>query len=163
MWSHAIYVRIPEREHRDLVAGGEAAVAALDVAARLADGRAIDLGRRGWDELGCLLEGGISTPKAGPTVGEHPLCALDDREAWSFVSPARAAAFARDLEEISHEAFLGLYQVGDDGTAEGMVDELTGASSDRAGQLFDKLTQLRAHYQKAAALGEAMLVRIAKR
>jgi hypothetical protein len=160
MSTHAVYVRLPERELRRL-AEAPAALAGLDVAAALADGRAIDLGR-GWDELGCLLEGGISTPASGPTVGDDVFHA-EETQTWSAVTPARVASIAAELAEMTPEVFLGLYQVGDDGTAEGPLDEHTGAWADRARLLYEKLVRLRAHYEAARTRGEAMLVRIAKR
>jgi hypothetical protein len=161
--THAFYLRLPEGELRRFVAA-PVLLAELDLAAPLRDGRAIDLGG-GWDELGCLLEGGISTPSSGPTVGDQ-LVYDDTTETWSSVDPERVRAIAAELAAMTAETFLGLYLVGDDGTAELAVDDHAGAWSrgstrDRADRLYQKLERLRDHYEAAKQHGEAMLVRIA--
>jgi hypothetical protein len=132
----------------------------LDLRAAIADGRALDLGR-GWDELGCFLEGGITTPKSGPTVGERHLETEDERADWAYVSPARVRAFASHLGTLGREAFMDLFRIDDDETADALPEEQTGVWIDRGEYLFHKLAKLSAHYAAAAERGEAMLVRIA--
>lgn len=155
----ALYIRASEDELRALKAD-PARLGAFDVASRLADGRALDLGR-GWDELGCLLDGGISPPEVGPTVGEHALRAEEGRELWTYVERSRVPAMAAALS-LTHGEFLGLYEVGDEGTADRPFVEHTGQWTDGADRLYTKLQRLRAHYESAAAKGEGMLVRLAR-
>ena len=133
----------------------------LDPRVALGDGRAIDLGRC-WDELGCLLDGGFTTPETGPTVGERPLWS-NQRAMWSLVEPARVAAISGELSQMSREAFFSLYRVDEDETADAAPGERTGQVIDRAAFLWHKLQALRGHYREAAQRGEAMLVRLGER
>ena len=135
---------------------------AMDPRGPLADGRAIDLGRR-WEELGCLLDGGIATPEAGPVVGDEPIPCNDKQQAWSYVSPERVAAIATELARINRGAFMRLYRVEEDDTADDIPEARTGAWGDGGQYLYDRFLQLRAHYEAAAQHGEGMLVRIGER
>ena len=156
---HAVYLRLDPAELMGLRHPG--ALAALRVDAALADGRALDLGRA-WEELGCLLDGGIRTPESGPTVGYDPLAAADG-VAWASIEPARVRAVADALASLDRDAFIRLYSVDDAETADGLPGERTGEWGDRAEYLFAKLERLRAHYVEAARRGQAMVVRIAPR
>ena len=133
----------------------------LDPRVAIADGRALDLGRR-WEELGCLLDGGISPPRSGPTVGDTVIASSDD-VVWSVVEPERVEALAEELGRITREAFYKLYRVDDDETADAAPGERTAQVMDQAAYLWQKLVLLRKHYAEAARRGEAMLVRIGER
>src|SRR5690349_6423926 len=106
MLLEATYLRLDASELAALVSD-HAALGRIDLDAAVADGRALPFGR-GWDELGCLLEGGFKTPETGPTVGYDPLGSLDAGAAWATVSPDRVATIATELAAIDHGAFLGL-------------------------------------------------------
>jgi hypothetical protein len=134
----------------------------LDVAVALAEDRALDLGRR-WEELGCLLDGGISAPESGPVVGDEPLAGNDERQAWSFVSPERVRSLAAELAKLTRRAFLRLYRVEEDETADDVPEARTGAWGDGGEYLWQRFEQLRRHYELASARGEGMLVRIGER
>src|SRR5690606_4980673 len=54
----------------------------------LEDGRGLDLGRA-WESLGVFLDGGITLPEIGPTVGDFPMAPTDERATWSYVEPDR--------------------------------------------------------------------------
>jgi hypothetical protein len=155
-----IYTRTPLPELNRFVANPKL-LRRLDPRVALADGRALDLGRR-WEELGCLLDGGISPPVSGPTVGDTPLTS-DEEVVWSMVSPERVVAFAAELGRMSREAFHGLYRVDEDETADAAPGERTAQVQDHAAYLWHKFLLLRNHYAEAAQRGEAMLVRIGER
>jgi hypothetical protein len=157
----AIYLRLSERDLAVLIAE-PSRLATFDIAGPLADGRALDLGR-GWDELGCLIEGGIKTPTTGPTVGENAIHVEDGRAAWSWVAPQRVRAIASQLGAYTRESFLDMYRVDDEETAQSSPGDQTGVWADRFERLYLKLDRLRTHYLEAGAKGEAMLVRIGKR
>jgi Domain of unknown function (DUF1877) len=134
----------------------------FDARQALSDGRAIDLGRR-WEELGCLLDGGIATPESGPVVGDEPIACNDERELWRFVVPERAASIAADLAKVTRRTFMGLYRVEEDDTAHDLPEARTGAWGDGGEYLYERFVEMRAHYRVAAQRGEGMLVRIGAR
>lgn len=155
-----VYLRISEPELRALGDGPDA-LSRLDLASAIGEGRALDLGSR-WDELGCLLDGGIARPSTGPTVGDEPLPSPETSVAWALVSPARVSTLAEELSRISRSRFLELYRVDDAETADSLPEERS-QTEDGARHLFKRFVQLRAHYADAARRGEAMLVRIGER
>jgi hypothetical protein len=155
-----IYLRAPLRELERFVESPRL-LDKLDTRVALSDGRAIDLGRC-WDELGCLLDGGITAPESGPTVGDRPLWS-SQRAMWSLVAPDRVAIIAADLAQLGREAFFSLYRVEEDETADAAPGERTGQFLDRAAFLWHKLQALRDHYRDAAQRGEAMLIRLGDR
>jgi hypothetical protein len=156
-----IYTRAPGPELERFVKNPKL-LAKLDDRVALTDGRAIDLGRC-WEELGCLLEGGISTPRSGPTVGDTPI-ASDDQVVWSVVGAERVKTLAAELSRMTREAFYKLYRTDDDeDTADAAPGERTERLIDRAAYLWRKFEQLRDHYAVAARRGESMLVRIGER
>jgi hypothetical protein len=157
----AIYFRAPVSEIERFVRRPDL-LKKLDLRVALSDGRALDLGRR-WDELGCLLEGGVTAPQSGPTVGDGPLASNEDRVAWAWVEPERVRAFAEQLAAIRRDDFVRLYRVDDEETADAAPGERTERIVDHATYLFRRLEQLRDHYAAAARAGEAMLVRIGER
>ena len=156
-----IYTRLPMTEIERLAAK-PALLRRLDARVALADGRALDLGRR-WEELGCLLDGGILAPRTGPTVGEQPLASPEEDVAWSFVTPERVREIAAELGRVTRDAFMRLYEVDDEDTADAAPGERTERVIDQAAYLFRRLEQLRDHYRAASAKNEAMLVRIGER
>ena len=156
-----IYTRLPLPEI-ERFARKPTLLRRLDARVALADGRAIDLGRR-WEELGCLLEGGISAPTTGPTVGETTLPSPDEDVAWSYVAPDRVRAIAAELDQVTRDSFIDLYEVDEDETADAAPGERTERIIDQAAYLFRRFEQLRDHYRAAAKRGEAMLVRIGER
>lgn len=157
----ALYVRAAPREVA-LFEARPGLLAALDLRGLVAEGRALDLGRA-WDELGCLLEGGISTPSSGPTVGERPLASPAEWEVWNWIDAERVAVIARELAAIDRETFHRMYTVDDEDTADAFPEDYTGVWADRAEYLYRKLELLRDHYATAAARGESMLVRLGER
>jgi hypothetical protein len=158
---NAVYLRLPPAELAALEKE-PAGLRALPLDAALADGRALDLGRA-WEELGCLLEGGIRIPETGPTVGYRPLGTTEDGAAWAGVDADRVRRVADELGVLHRDAFIRLYVVDDGETADTMPGERTGEWGDRAQYLYGKLELLRTHYVEAARLGQALLVRIAAR
>lgn len=135
----------------------------LDLHEALLDGRAVDLGRR-WEELGCLLEGGIEPPRQAPTVADVVFAAFDDdRTLWGYVSAERVQAMARELSRITPDAFLAMYRVDDADTADAAPGDRTERIADPATYLFRRFEQLRDHYLAAAERGEAVLVRLGER
>lgn len=155
-----IYIRAPIEE-LDRFVQNPKLLRRLDPRVALADGRALDLGRR-WEELGCLLDGGISSPRSGPTVGDTPLTS-DDDVVWNMVAPDRVKVLAAELRRMSREAFHGLYRVDEDETADAAPGERTAQVLDHATYLWQKFLLLRQHYAEAARRGEAVLVRIGER
>src|SRR5690349_2215664 len=113
MSTRALYLRISSSELQRFVLDPKR-VHKLDVRPAIDDGRAIDLGR-GWEELGCLLEGGITTPEAAPAIGDVPLSS-NDREAWSWVRAERVEDLAKRLTRITRAAFYKMYVVDDEET-----------------------------------------------
>lgn len=155
-----IYTRAPVSELKRFV-DKPSLLRRLDPRVAISDGRALDLGRR-WEELGCLLDGGISPPKSGPTVGDTVLASSED-VVWSMVEPDRVKALADELGRVSREAFYSLYRVDEDETADAAPGERTAQVMDQVAYLWQKLVLLRKHYAEAARRGEAMLVRIGER
>jgi hypothetical protein len=125
----------------------------------LDEARALDLGRA-WEDLGCLLEGGIKTPETGPTVGDQPLPTTVDGVLWSSVSSARVKEYAEGPMNLTKAQFLALCRVDEADTADFLPGERTGEWGDPTKYLFEKYRLLAALYRAAAAAGEAMLVRL---
>jgi hypothetical protein len=125
----------------------------------LREGRAVDLGRA-WEELGCLLEGGIRTPETGPTVGEEHLLTTADGVAWNLIRTERVAEIARDHLSLSRDAFYQLFHADDADTADSLPGDRTGEWGDHSKYLYDKFRRLKAFYEAAAGAGEAVLVRL---
>ena len=129
----------------------------------LADGRGIDIGRA-WEELGVCLAGGVKLPKTGPTVGDEPLDAPDDRATWSVVSVERVTELAAGLAKIRRsDEFRKHYEQDPEDTADSLPGSRTAGWGDRAQYMLSKLRLLAAHYAMAAQNGEGMLVRIGER
>jgi hypothetical protein len=157
----AIYIRMPLHEVERLRDHPEI-LPKYDPRVALGDGRGLDLGRA-WAELGCFLDGGVKVPDEGPTVGEIHIPAPDERAMWSYVTPDRVKVVARALADIKPSDFRREYKLDPEETADALPEELTGVWKDRATYYFGKLQSLTAHYAKAAARDEAMLVRIGER
>lgn len=157
----AIYIRLAPSEIDRLREKPEI-LPLYDPRVALADGRGLDLGQ-GWDELGAYLEGGITIPETGPTVGEEVLPDLDPRARWSYVVPERVAAIARQLMRYTRREFFRSFKTDTDETQDFVRDEQSGTIGDRASYMFQKLRTLARHYSAAAECGEAMLVRIGER
>lgn len=132
---------------------------AMPMQQALDEARALDLGRA-WEDLGCLLEGGIKTPETGPTVGDHPLPTTDDGVLWSAVPAARVKEYAEGPMSLSKPQFLALCRVDEADTADFLPGERTGEFGDPTKYLFEKYRALSALYRAAAAAGEAVLVRL---
>ena len=157
MATRALYFRLSPSEAKRFLERPHL-IRKLDVRVPMADGRAIDLGR-GWEEIGCLLEGGISVPRSGPMIGEVELW-QDASGAWSYLSESRVSELAPSLV-MTRADFYRIYRVEDDeDTQDRLPHEQTGKSATRADYLFKKLERLAAHYRDASDRGEAMLVRI---
>lgn len=161
MTARALYLRIPASELARFRARPEL-VKKLDLRVPLGDGRALDLGR-GWDEIGCLLEHGWSTPTRGPTIGEEAIFATDD-EAWTALDERRVVACAAELGVLTQQRFEELYAVDDletvDLPGDASVDRASTMSRSKPDKLWRKVEKLAAHYAAASARGEAMLIRI---
>lgn len=157
----AIYIRLPLEEIERLRDTPDV-LPKYDPRVALADGRGLDLGRA-WEELGCFLDGGVSIPEHGPTVGEEPMPDVDPRAAWSYVRPERVRAIANALADMKKADFRTAYKLDPEETADHLPSEHTGAWGDRATIMFKKLRQLASHYREAADRGQAMLVRIGER
>jgi hypothetical protein len=127
----------------------------------LDDGRGLDLGRA-WESLGVFLDGGITLPDIGPTVGDFPMPATDERATWSYVEPDRVAEIAAELGSMNRGEFHRRYQVDNEDTQD-IPDMRTAGWGSRQHYLFKKLRALAHHYGEAARRGEAMLVRIGER
>jgi hypothetical protein len=155
-----IYIRMTAAE-LDRLRDDPAVLPKYDPRVALDDGRGLDLGR-GWESLGVFLDGGITLPDVGPTVGEHPLPHVDERAAWSYVEPARVAEFASELSSMNRGEFYRRYQVDNEDTQD-IPDMRTGGWGSRQQYLFKKLRALAHHYAEAARRGEGMLVRIGER
>lgn len=157
----AIYIRMPMREVERLRDHPEV-LPKYDPRVALADGRGIDIGRA-WEELAVFLDGGVSVPQVGPTVGDVPLASNDERATWSYVEPARVVAYADDLQRLERSEFRQAYDADNEDTADSLPDARTGGWGDRATYMYKKLRLLAEHYAAAAAKGDAMLVRIGER
>ena len=153
-----IYIRLPMVEVKRLRASPEV-LPLYDPRVALADGRGLDIGRA-WEELAVFLDGGIRLPESGPSVGDIGLVSSDTRATWSYVEPERVVAFAAELTALKRKDFGDLYEVDGEDTAPSLPGTRTGGWGDRAQYMYGKLRALSAHYDHAAALGEAMLVRI---
>jgi len=155
-----IYIRVAHsevlrlRDHPEVLPKYDPRVA-------LDDGRGLDLGRA-WEELAVFLDGGVRVPEVGPMVGEHSMPSTDQRATWSYVEPAQVAAFAEQLRQMRRKQFRQHYDVDAEDTLT-MPGSITGEWGDRAQYMYNKLRLLAQHYGKAAADGEAMLVRIGER
>jgi hypothetical protein len=155
---HAIYVCVAKDEVDELRADpskliGVALQPALD------EGRAVDLGRA-WEELGCLIEGGIRTPESGPTVGDEAVATTEEGVAWNAVRPERVRHYAEHTLALGREQFMALFSLDDAETADAMPGDRTREWSDSRAYLFERLQALRALYARAAAEGDAVLVRL---
>lgn len=155
--TRALYLRISPADLRRYLQKPEL-LSRLDVRVALADGRALDLGR-GWEEIGCLLEGGISVPTRAPTVGDSTLVE-GERAAWGLVEAERVKELALFLDRIDRAEFYRMYYVDDEDTQDKLPDDQTGGIQKRSEHLFRKLAKLTEHYKTAARAGEAMLIRI---
>lgn len=159
---YAIYLRVAS-ELLEQLCDRPDRLGELDVREALLDGRAVDLGRR-WEELGCLLDGGIEPPCQAPTVADVVFAAFDDdRTLWGYVSPARVRAMAHELSRITPDAFLAMYRVDDADTADAAPGDRTERIADPATYLYRRFEQLRDHYVAASERGEAVLVRLGER
>jgi hypothetical protein len=155
-----IYIRVEPRELSRLREHPEI-LPKYDPRVALADGRGLDLGRA-WEELGVFLDGGVSLPDAGATVGEVPLPSADNRATWSYIEPERVRALAGELTAMRRDEFCQRYEVDNEDTLT-IPGTQTGAFGDRRGYMYTKLRELATHYAAAAKNGEGMLVRIGDR
>jgi hypothetical protein len=154
----AIYLRVSAAELAR-VQSDPSGILQMPLSAALDEGRALDLGRA-WEELGCLLEGGIRIPETGPTVGDQPLVMTDDGVAWNQILPARVAEYAHGVMALAEPQFLALCTIDEADTADFLPGERTGQWGDPTKYLFQKYQALSSLYQRAAAAGEAILVRL---
>lgn len=158
MFLFVIYYRVSSTELARLTDAPES-LNGMSLEAALKEGRALDLGRA-WEELGCLLEGGIAIPESGPTVGEELLLMTDEGVAWNAIRPERVAELARGPMGLKDEAFLQLFSWDDSDTADFFPGDRTGQWGDQSQYLYEKFQLLRAFYRAAADAGEAILVRL---
>ncbi|MSP23777.1 MAG: DUF1877 family protein [Myxococcales bacterium] len=156
-----IYLRLSRAEIERLRDNPEL-LPKYDPRVALQDGRGLDLGSA-WADLGVFLDGGVTLPDVGPTVGEHALPETDGRAAWSYVEPARVAVIAAELTGMHRRKFRKLYLVDGEETQQPIGAARTGGFARGDEYLFNKLRLLGAHYARAAELGEGMLVRIGER
>jgi len=158
MFLFAIYYRVSPAE-LDRLAGAPEVLTGMSLESALKDGRALDLGRA-WEELGCLLEGGIAIPESGPTVGDEPLLLTEEGVAWNAIRPARVIELIESTMGMKDDAFLQLTSWDESDTADFFPGDKTGQWGDQSQYLYEKFQRLRAFYRLAADAGEAILVRL---
>jgi hypothetical protein len=154
----AIYLRVSVEE-LERIQADPSSILTMPLSGALEEGRALDLGRA-WEELGCLLEGGIRTPETGPTVGDHALVTTEDGVAWNQISAARVAEYAQGVMSLAKPQFVALCTIDEADTADFLPGERTGQWSDPTQYLFQKYRALSSLYRSAASAGEAILVRL---
>ena len=155
-----IYIRLDPSEIERL-RDNPSILPLYDPRVALSDGRGLDLGRA-WEELGVFLDGGVTLPDRGPTVGDVPMPNTDDRATWSYIEPERVAEMAAMLSQYHKRELREHYDVDGEDTAR-LIDARTAGWGDRAQYMYNKLRALAKHFAAAAGRGEGMLVRIGER